>query len=59
VCFDNGQLPPPPAPEPEPRTKLPEWVRNLFIWYAEERISEEELLDAIQFLIDQGILQSR
>jgi len=42
--------------EPVPE-KLPEWVRNLFIWYAEKRISEAELLDAIQFLIDQGILK--
>jgi len=54
---------PPVVEEPpvvdEPKPKVPDWVRNIFIWYAEERISEDELLDAIQFLIDQGILQSR
>ncbi len=44
---------------PEPTPKVPEWVRNIFIWYAEDRISEDELLDAIQFLIDQGILKSK
>jgi len=36
---------------------LPEWVRNIFIWYVEERISEMELLVAIEFLIQQGIIQ--
>ena len=43
----------------EPKQKIPDWVRNIFIWYAEDRISEDELLGAIQFLIDQGILQTR
>ena len=52
ICLDAPGNPPPPVPE-----KLPEWVRNLFIWYAEKRISEAELLDAIQFLIDQGVLK--
>jgi len=51
--------PPPPAPESESMPKIPEWVRNIFIWYAEDRISEDELLDAIQFLLDQGILKSK
>jgi len=48
-----------PEPVPESMSKIPEWVRNIFIWYAEDRISEDELLDAIQFLIDQGILKSK
>lgn len=39
------------------KSELPEWVRNIFIWYAEERISEQELLGSIQFLIDQEILK--
>ena len=41
---------------PEPESILPEWVRNIFIWYAEETITENELLNAIQFLLDEGIL---
>ena len=44
--------------QPEPKQKIPDWVRNIFIWYAEEQISEDELLNAIQFLIDIGILES-
>jgi len=43
--------------EEEPEPKLPDWVRNIFVWYAEERISEDELLGAIQFLADIGIIK--
>ena len=49
-----------PSVQSEPQldeTKLPEWIRNIFIWYAEDRISEDELLGAIQFLIQQGIIK--
>ena len=37
--------------------KIPEWVRNIFIWYAEDRISEDDLIGALQFLIEQGIIK--
>ena len=36
---------------------LPQWVRNIFILYAEEQISEVELMSALEYLIDQDILQ--
>ena len=36
--------------------KVPDWVRNIFIWYGEEQISEDELLNAIKFLVNQGII---
>ena len=49
-----------PIPEPavtqESIQKVPDWVRNIFIWYGEERISEDELLNAIKFLVNQGII---
>jgi len=48
-CLDNIPI--------EETALIPDWVRNIFIWYAEDRISEQELLDAIQFLIDIEILQ--
>jgi hypothetical protein len=37
--------------------KIPSWVRQIFIWYGEEQISETELLGAIQFLVQQGIIE--
>ena len=36
--------------------KVPSWVRNIFIWYASEQISEDELLNAIKFLVNQEII---
>ena len=54
------QTQPEPVAEPvvtqESIQKVPDWVRNIFIWYAEERISEDELLNAIKFLVNQGII---
>ena len=40
----------------ESNPKLPEWVRNIFIWYAEDKISEDELIGALQFLIKERII---
>jgi len=37
--------------------QLPEWVRNIFIWYGQEQISEDELLNAIEWLIEAKIIQ--
>jgi len=41
----------------EPKQKLPDWVRNIFIWYAEGQIGEDELIGALQFLINEGIIE--
>lgn len=38
-------------------SKLPDWVKNIFIWYAEGQIGEGELIGALQFLIKEGIIQ--
>ena len=39
------------------QSKIPDWVRNVFVWYAEDSISEKELLQALQFLIKEKIIQ--
>ena len=38
-------------------SKIPDWVRNIFVWYAEDSISENELLQALQYLIKEKIIQ--
>lgn len=43
----------------KPKPEDPPWVENIFNWYGEQRISQDELHVAIQYLIDRGILQSR
>jgi len=37
-------------------TKIPSWVHDIFVWYAEESILENELLSALEYLISEGIL---
>ena len=36
--------------------KIPEWVKDVFVWYGQDLISEDELISALQFLISEGIL---
>ncbi|HEY4679750.1 MAG TPA: 3D domain-containing protein [Nitrosarchaeum sp.] len=37
--------------------KIPDWIKNVFIWYGKDQISEDDLLNAIKFLINQGIIK--
>jgi len=37
-------------------SKIPGWVKNIFLWYGQDQVSEDELLDAIKYLINEGIL---
>ncbi len=39
------------------KRKIPEWVRNIFIWYSEDKVSENELLNAIKYLVQQEIIK--
>ena len=41
---------------PELAEKIPKWVKNIFGWYAADQVSEDELLNAIKYLIKEGIL---
>jgi len=38
------------------QSRIPEWVKNIFIMYAEGSISEDELINALKFLISQEII---
>ena len=44
------------APEMEDIQKIPDWVKNIFILYADGSITENELIAALAFLIEQGII---
>lgn len=37
--------------------KIPGWVKNIFIWYGQDQVSEDDLLNAIKFLVNQGIIK--
>ena len=45
---DNGNL--------EKTQKIPEWVKNIFTWFSQDQISEDEVLNAIKFLVNQDII---
>ena len=40
----------------ESQTKIPEWVKNSMKWFVEEKISETEMVNALQFLVKQGVI---
>jgi len=40
----------------ELKQKIPDWVKNIFGWYSQDQVSEDELLNAIKYLINEKIL---
>jgi len=40
----------------EVKPKVPEWIKNIALWYGQGTISEDEFIDAIRFLIEEGIV---
>ncbi len=36
--------------------KIPDWVKNIFLWYGQDMISEDELIGAIKFLVNEGVI---
>ncbi|MCH7757468.1 MAG: hypothetical protein IIA19_03185 [Thaumarchaeota archaeon] len=38
-------------------SKLPDWVKNIFVWYGQGQISEDDVLNAITFLVENKIIQ--
>ena len=37
--------------------KIPDWVKNVFGWYYMDRITEEEVISAIQYLVKNDIIK--
>jgi len=40
----------------EEEPKIPSWVHDIFVWYADGVISEDELLAALEYLISKGTI---
>ena len=54
---DNGNYSLTAQPEIQKNnSKVPDWVKNVFIWYGDDLVSEKELLSAITFLVNDGII---
>ena len=52
----QNQIPQPPSTQVSTPSKIPSWVKNIFIWYGQGNISDDELIQAIQFLVQSGIV---
>ena len=37
--------------------QLPDWIKNIFVWYGQGQVSDNEILNAIQWLIDNNIIK--
>lgn len=40
----------------EENVPIPDWIKNIFVWYGWNQVTEEELLSALQFLISEKII---
>ena len=38
-------------------TQMPDWVKNIFIWNSEKKISDEELVNGIEFLVKLKVIK--
>ncbi len=39
-----------------PEQKIPQWIKEIFVWYSQDKVSEDELLNALKYLIQQKII---
>ena len=39
------------------KSLIPDWIKNTMKWYAEEKISEQEMINALQYLIKERIIK--
>ncbi len=37
--------------------KIPSWVKNIFVWYGDGKVSDDEVINAITYLIEKGIIK--
>ena len=40
-----------------PKAKIPDWINNTMQWYIDGIVSEKEMINALQFLIKEGIIK--
>ena len=42
--------------ENQANTKFPDWVKNIFAWYEDGAISEQDMINAMEYLKNRGII---
>lgn len=53
----NSMIPAPIQTQPSTPTKIPNWVKDIFRYYAQGDLSDNDLIRTLQFLIQQGIIK--
>lgn len=38
-------------------SKLPTWIKRIFVWYGQGQISEDDLIGAIEYLVQNGLIK--
>ena len=41
----------------ESNAEIPGWIKNIALWYGQGNVTEDEFINAIKFLINQGIIE--
>ena len=36
---------------------IPDWIKNIALWYGQGNVTEEEFINAIKYLLNQGIIE--
>jgi len=57
IVLDGSNSVPQIDPPSDESQKIPEWVKNTMKWFVEGKISEDEMINALQFLIREGIIR--
>jgi len=47
----------PPQASEKAEEKIPDWIRNNAGWWADGQISEDDFLNGIKYLVEQGIIK--
>lgn len=55
-----SQLPTPPSSgtiDVTKPSKLPSWVKRIFVWYGQGQVSEDEVIGAVEYMVQNGIIK--
>lgn len=53
---EKGKIDPNPVGDNR-NQKIPSWVRNIFIWFGENKVTEDDVINAIRHLIKIGVIK--
>lgn len=55
--IESSSSSPIPNNSTSPTKEIPTWIKGVFGWWSEGKMTDKELIEAIEFLVGQGIIQ--